>query len=513
MPANSDRNLWPFPGLLPNRLYHYPIPSLMTPMDRHPNPSQWPPSASRGFRNWLGKTSHLPVGENHIYVHIPLCPFVCDFCPFYKETGQQKAEALVQSIVHEIELYGQVPHLSDQRFGAVYFGGGTPTELNPEQLSRIVCALRKSFQIEPDAEFTLEGVAKQFLRPGYFADCVSLGFNRISFGVQSLDLKVRREIGRAGDNVEDYPEAVALIRSVDRGVTINVELMMGCPTQDEESLARDLHRVIEWEPNSIDVYSFIPAVGTRFYQRLVQQKRGEPACGTSLLQLRQLAKGTLEKAHYRQERAEVFIKSDRHRFAPTSPDKIGNALHTLIPIGPSAIGHIGGTAFRNVCDLTRYQEIISARLLPIDRATTMTGGIARRRSILYAIGDLYVPRVLLGSREKKLFRRWERQGLVTSSNNGYALTAWGALWENQMQLSMLTPFDLIKMLPMMGSVDEQEEMISGDGQLAQELLAQVRMSTGFIGTARELAYRTTLKVMKYAPFIDRRGVGYLGTTG
>src|SRR5262245_49123433 len=173
MTETQDRKAWPFATLLPwSVMYNYPPPQFMKPT-APPAPAAWPPPMDEKLRDWRDRQHGLSEPIDQIYVHVPFCPFICDYCPFYKIKNEthELHEKFTDLLVREIELYGDNPGVRDREFSVVYFGGGTATELSPAQLGRIVATLRAKFRIRKDAEFTLEGVARQMLQPGYLEEC------------------------------------------------------------------------------------------------------------------------------------------------------------------------------------------------------------------------------------------------------------------------------------------------------------------------------------------------------
>jgi coproporphyrinogen III oxidase-like Fe-S oxidoreductase len=188
-PQLNHRSRWPYAALLPHSVKVYPVVQVANLVGAQ-TAQQWPPQMNGRVAEWADRTGQQ-AAINQIYLHIPFCPFLCPFCPLYKvsdvrERTAASRAAYVEHLIREIEMYGRVTSLADKTYDAVYFGGGTPTELRPEQLIRILNALRRNFHISPTAEITLEGVARQMLAPGYLESCFAGGFNRISFGVQIL---------------------------------------------------------------------------------------------------------------------------------------------------------------------------------------------------------------------------------------------------------------------------------------------------------------------------------------
>ena len=126
-----------------------------------------------------------------IYVHIPFCEKKCNYCAFNSKTSDAAEKNFyVDALIREINLRGQ-----RDRVETIYFGGGTPTTLTLVQLDKIICAVRKNFSVDEDAEITIEA------NPGtvdenYLRGLKILGFNRLSLGVQSFDDALLKILGR-----------------------------------------------------------------------------------------------------------------------------------------------------------------------------------------------------------------------------------------------------------------------------------------------------------------------------
>jgi coproporphyrinogen III oxidase-like Fe-S oxidoreductase len=500
----QDRATWPFPALMPFRIYDYPVPAVM-PAVPAPDASGWPQPMAPSVAAFARETAQL-TGQNQIYVHVPFCPFRCSFCAFYKDTNKSLVETYMEAVLREIERYGQLAEIADRGYSSIYFGGGTPTELAPDQVGRIIQALRDNLRLAPDLEVSLEGIADDMVRPEYLARCREHGVTRMAFGVQSLDPVVRKAIGRGPDSMESYPKAVAIANEL--GMPANVEMIMGCPEQTEESLERDLREVIGWQPGSVDISSYIMVPGTNLFKGILRGSRTQPGYGARLVRMRQLAFDLFREAGYRAARAEVFVRRDTHRFSPSSPEMLGNSLHTHLAFGPSAIGHLDGTAFRNLPDLGQYAAAVHEGRFPLGRAERLTGVTAARRALLFAIGAFHVPEALIRTaRQRRHFERWEAKGLVRRGTGAYDLTERGMRWENQLQIAVLGLSDFVKAARMFGSYEEQEKLVTVGGELGQEFMAQVAGGSRVKGAA----YRASLKVMNHLPFVDKRPIGLMGT--
>lgn len=506
----------PFPALLPFQVLHYPIPQLMR--SQPPTPwALWPKVADLKVLEWKSETSTLPNAGNQLYVHVPFCPFFCHFCPLYKSKkaghrSEAAKERYVASLLEEIERYGRMPELRDKRFRTLYFGGGSPTQLSPAQLRRIVDRIKSCFWLDHDAEITLEGVATQMIAPGYLEECLEGGFNRISFGVQTLDPTVRQKIGR-GEKPEDYDRLIELVRNLDVRLPFNIDLMIGLPGQDIETHDRDLTAILEWGVGSADIYNYWMVPGTRLFENVAAGQRESPRYGEALLEMRRHGKDRLVSSGFRQISGEAYVRSDRDVFMQTTFGGGGNALNTSLGFGPSAIGFLEGTLYQNFADLDMYLNSIEADQVPVQAAERISVATARRRAIMFGFQRLNVPRVLLRTREERIFARWMQRGLLDLRDDTYYCTAEGSLWYNQMQIALLTLSEQSKLTGLLGTPRQQAAALSERQKdltnPTAQLLALIRNGGGAWGEMRLWGYKSLLR-LKALPWLDDRAMGFGG---
>jgi oxygen-independent coproporphyrinogen-3 oxidase len=119
----------------------------------------------------------------HLYLHIPFCHQACHYCDFHFSTRLSGKAALVEALIKEIEL--QKDYLRTRKLSTIYFGGGTPSTLSPDELSAIFKAIHKHFEVLVGAEITLEANPED-LTPEYLSVLKELGVNRLSIGIQSF---------------------------------------------------------------------------------------------------------------------------------------------------------------------------------------------------------------------------------------------------------------------------------------------------------------------------------------
>ena len=209
------------------------------------------------------------LGDMGLYVHIPFCKQKCMYCDFPAyQNLQDYYETYVYALVQEMDLWvSEHPESKSKPIDTIYFGGGTPTELSIQQLQMIVDKIKSTFTITDDCHMTIES------NPGevdlqYLTKLVKLGFNRISFGVQTFDDKALTMLNRS-HNGEKAKQAV--YDAKEAGFTdINIDLIYGLPRQTLEDIQRNLTILKELPINHISTYGLQVEVGTYLYH-LVQK--------------------------------------------------------------------------------------------------------------------------------------------------------------------------------------------------------------------------------------------------
>lgn len=199
----------------------------------------------------------MPIAS--VYIHVPFCRTRCHYCDFVtRATSDPIPDTYVDGLLREINR--KRGHLA--RIVTVFFGGGTPSLLAPAQLEQVLNRLAQQPGICPDAEITLEA------NPDDITETLArswreLGINRISIGVQSLDNRVLRYLGRRhdADRARRAVETVA-------GIFDNwsVDLIFGAPPRD--TLEPTLREIIRVAPPHLSVYGLTWEPGTPLYGRL-----------------------------------------------------------------------------------------------------------------------------------------------------------------------------------------------------------------------------------------------------
>src|ERR1700753_394514 len=183
-----------------------------------------------------------------IYIHIPFCRARCSYCDFATGTYEGAlADRYVRAVTREIETFGEVgvsvevEDVSDGEVDTIYFGGGTPSLLSPAQVSRLLDAVRRRFNVAPDAEVTME-MNPGTVTPDGLRAFRREGVKRASFGAQTFDDGELKRLGRT-HTADDTRRTLALLREA--GFTnVSFDLIAGLPEQTLEAWHSNLDEAL-----------------------------------------------------------------------------------------------------------------------------------------------------------------------------------------------------------------------------------------------------------------------------
>jgi len=197
-----------------------------------------------------------------VYIHIPFCVAKCNYCDF---VSRPLAAGALEPYLAALEREIAAAPEAGRRAGTVFFGGGTPSLLSGEQLSRLLEAVRSAFTVEPGAEISIEANPGT-LTAAKAGDFSALGVNRVSLGVQSLDDALLARIGRRHTR-RNALSAFELLRAAGFD-NLGIDLIHGLPGQTSSIWRRDLARAIDLGPEHLSLYALGIEAGTRFAAEL-----------------------------------------------------------------------------------------------------------------------------------------------------------------------------------------------------------------------------------------------------
>lgn len=274
-----------------------------------------------------------------LYVHVPFCRRRCSYCTFYHVPHIADFEALfVDALLTEFEA--AVREIDSAfRFPTVFFGGGTPSVLNPESLDRIFNAMRP--YLKHGAEITFE-TNPEDVTPALLNELKARGVNRLSLGVQSMNVTGLRRLGRSTPKVNDRAMGLA----VSHFDNVSFDLLLGIPDAPPEALERTLECVLEYRPQHFSVYCLEPGgVMQRdvegFFDAVDPERSADEYLHVCAV-LREEGYNHYEVSNF----AMPGHESDHNRVYWRGADYIG--------IGPGAHSFLDGERFGNVPSIEQY---------------------------------------------------------------------------------------------------------------------------------------------------------------
>ena len=207
--------------------------------------------------NEMKLLKRTPKDATSLYISIPFCPTRCAYCSFVSYTTKKLLSLIdeyVDALISELdETLNTVKSLGKEII-SIYIGGGTPTTLTEEQLTRLFKKISEHIDTTKLLEFTLEAGRPDTITKKKLAIAKKYGVTRVSVNPQTLSDDVLREIGRR-HTVEDFFKAYEIAK--ESGIRdINVDLIAGLPNDDFKSFSETVDKIIELKPSNITVHTF-----------------------------------------------------------------------------------------------------------------------------------------------------------------------------------------------------------------------------------------------------------------
>jgi oxygen-independent coproporphyrinogen-3 oxidase len=308
----------------------------------------------------LPETALETLGEQPfgVYVHVPFCRVRCGYCDFNTYTaselgGGASQASYADTAIAEVAQARTVLDGGPAEVATVFFGGGTPTLLPPEDLTRVVAAIDAELGLAPGAEVTTEANPDS-VTPDSLAVLREGGINRISFGMQSAVPHVLAVLDRTHDP-ERVPQAVQWAREAGFD-EVSLDLIYGTPGESLQDWATSLHSALASSPDHLSAYALIVEEGTALAR---QVRRGQVTMpdDDDLADKYLLAEEALERAGLGWYEVSNWSTSADTRCRHNELYWVGADWWG---VGPGAHSHVGGVRWWNVKHPSAYAERIAA---------------------------------------------------------------------------------------------------------------------------------------------------------
>jgi oxygen-independent coproporphyrinogen-3 oxidase len=364
-------------------------------------------------------------GTVGLYLHVPFCTKRCHYCSFNTAPLEHPDEMAryVRAVLGEIALLASARWTAGLGLETVFFGGGTPSLLAPDDLAAILEAVRCAFRLEAGAEVTVE-CNPESVSHAKLAAYRAAGVNRVSLGVQALDDAILPVLGRLHD-AGGARRAFETAREAGLA-NVSVDLMYGLPRQDPETWARSVRGVLDWQPEHVSAYGLTLDAGSVWAATGVE---GLPAEATVVDQYWTLARAAAERGFEHYEVSNYARPGYRSRH-----NQIYWRAAEYLACGPGACGFVGDVRYANVKAVSRYCASVEAGTLPVDTSERLTERqrLGERLILGLRLAD-GVPRTWLDARvaeEPAVARRvaaWREAGVLLDRGDRVALSEAGFL--------------------------------------------------------------------------------------
>ncbi len=380
--------------------------------------------------------------ETLLYVHIPYCQDLCRFCPFHVRVAKDFSvyERYTKALCTDIERTAQSQRGTSSTIKAIYFGGGSPSIFSPDQLKRIFETINKSFSLTSDVEISFEGEPKSLSDPARLELLREMGVQRISFGLQTYDEKLRESFNIAA-TLKDV-EAVTS-RARDIGFEeINVDMMYNLPGQQLGDLEKDIQRLVADGYDSIDYYNLhYYAFPPKFKQEMAEGKVPPKPSEPIMLALFEQLRSQLGATGYTNVADQVYSKKKDvcEYFRLLWGGGAGAHSAETLAVGSSARGYVNGVAYMNYGNVNRYMDAIEGDQSVVEKISSRLHKPENRGAVMFP-KFLHIEKKYQDAIEtipKKLMSDWVSQGIIYETETEFRISEKGKVWTNNMTTDLL----------------------------------------------------------------------------
>jgi len=243
--------------------------------------------------------------DSSLYIHIPFCERKCIYCDFYSIEGVSAFDGFLKALHREIEMYDRYAEGVD--FRTIFFGGGTPSLLSPEEVAAILSRVRSTFSVSADAEITLEtnpGTVDRDKLRGFR----NAGVNRLSIGIQSFHEDELAFLGRIHD-ASQAEQCVHMARAAGFE-NVSLDLIYSLPGQSLDRWASTLKRAIALNPDHLSAYGLIVEDNTPL-ARMVRTKQVSPNPLDAEADLFEFTMATMQEHRYEHYEVSNYARDGR----------------------------------------------------------------------------------------------------------------------------------------------------------------------------------------------------------
>ena len=380
--------------------------------------------------------------ESALYIHIPFCDSICTFCCFTRELAQNnKVDRYLQVLKSEMSRYAKSEYIKSSKFGAVYFGGGTPTVLSAEQLGALLSYVKSNFHLTEGAEITIEATTHNFTEKK-MEMAIDMGVNRTSFGLQTFNDTIRKRFNLQGNSAEAI-KTVKMAKEIGFNI-VDIDLMFNLPGQTMSEWEMDLQKAIDLGVENISFFPLHIHPNTPLGRQVESGEMPPPQAKDVEIDMYLKAVEVLTDAGYRQQHISKFVLPNTdHKY-----EILRLGYYDCVVCGPMPNGNIGSCVYRNVKSIERYMNMVCNGDFPIADCVRLSMEDEMRRYMIRGLGLLRIDKKefknLFGEYPEyvfpDIFDQLIKKGLISVNENEIKLTEIGRIWGHNVCAMFCAPF-------------------------------------------------------------------------
>ncbi|NBX68903.1 MAG: oxygen-independent coproporphyrinogen III oxidase [Proteobacteria bacterium] len=410
----------------------------------YPTAPQWVDSLTvEAYREQLKKSFSKKTDPIALYVHIPFCEALCYYCGCNIQITKDhtRSQTYLNSLIKEMKTVTEVIG-SRQSLSQISWGGGTPTFMTVDEITKLHEATLQFFDLVPNAEVSIE-IDPRVTSREQLKVLRELGFNRVSLGVQDFNEDVQKAINRV-QSVKMTGDMLKFCRELGfEG--INFDLIYGLPLQTRDSFKKTVEQVVQLKPDRIALYNYAHLPSLRPHQKIMD-KFARPDTEERLAifldgyqEFTDHGYQSIGLDHFALDTDELFRAIEKETLYRNFMGYTVKRGAGMIGIGASAIGEIGNSYFQNIREAKNYEESVAQTGMAAFRGLLLSPEDEKRKWIIQQLMCKFILRFSdfqsrFGSDFKVEFESelrkledFSKEGILNLTSEGIAISELGRL--------------------------------------------------------------------------------------
>ena len=336
-------------------------------------------------QDFISAANCYPQRPLSLYIHIPFCHKLCYFCGCNKLVTRQTHKVTRYLDILDIEITKQAELFKDRIVTQMHWGGGTPTFLTDDEISRLITSIKQHFNFAQDAELSIE-IDPREITPQTIDHLAKLGFNRLSMGIQDFNHEIQNLINREQD--ENLIRSLITQARKNHFRSISLDLIYGLPKQTVESFTETLNKVIDISPDRLSVFNYAHLPSRFAAQRKIKDHDLPNAnqklkiLQTSIEKLTQAGYQFIGMDHFAKPTDELAIAQQQNKLHRNFQGYTTKGDADLVGLGVSAISMLGDSYAQNQKDLKSYQTLVEQKGHGLWKGFTLNQDDKIRRDVI-----------------------------------------------------------------------------------------------------------------------------------